>query len=80
MQTVEVEVAREVKVVETVIVERERIVEGPTVVETVIVERERIVEGPTVVETVIVEKEVVVEVEKVVTATPRVASRRRYRR
>ncbi|MYF78561.1 MAG: hypothetical protein F4180_01305, partial [Chloroflexi bacterium] len=75
VQPVEVVVAREVRVVETVVVEKETIVEGQTVVQTVVVERERVVEGETVVETVVVEKEVVVqqevavEVEKVVTAT-----------
>ena len=77
VQTVEVEVAREVRVVETVVVEKETIVEGQTVIQTVVVERERVVEGQTVVETVVVEKEVVVEqqvevaveVETVVTAT-----------
>ena len=59
IQTVEVPVERqiEVRVVETVVIERERIVEGKTVVETVLVERE-------------VEKEVVKEVEKVVVASP----------
>ena len=75
VQTVEVQVDREIRVVETVVVEKETIVEGETVVQTVIVEREKVVEGQTVVETVVVEKEVVVqqevavEVEKVVTAT-----------
>ena len=75
VQTVEVEVAREIRVVETVVVEKETIVEGETIVQTVVVEKERIVEGQTVVETVVVEKEVVVqqevavEVERVVTAT-----------
>ena len=61
VQTVEVEVEREVKVVETVVVERERIVDGETIIQTVVVERERVVERPAVVETVIVEKERVVE-------------------
>ncbi len=61
VQTVEVEVEREIKVVETVVVEKERVVEGPTVIQTVVVERERVVERPAVVETVIVEKERVVE-------------------
>lgn len=75
VQTVEVPVEREVRVVETVVVEKETIVEGETIVQTVIVEKERVVEGQTVVETVVVEKEVVVqqevavEVERVVTAT-----------
>ena len=61
IQTVEVEVEREVKVVETVVVEKETIVEGKTIIQTVVVERERVVERPAVVETVIVEKERVVE-------------------
>ena len=63
VQTVEVQVDREVRVVETVVVEKETIVEGETVVQTVVVERERVVEGQTVVETVVVEKEVVVQQE-----------------
>ena len=66
VQTVEVEVAREVKVVETVVVEKERVVEGQTVVQTVVVERERVVEGETVVQTVIVERERIVEGQTVV--------------
>ena len=77
VQTVEVQVDREVRVVETVVVEKETIVEGETIIQTVVVEKERVVEGETVVETVVVEKEVVVqrdvevavEVERVVTAT-----------
>ena len=82
IQTVEVPVERqvEVRVVETVVVEKEVQVAGETiiqevevpvervvevkVVETVVVERERIVEGRTVVETVVVEREVVKEVQK----------------
>ena len=82
IQTVEVPVERqvEVRVVETVVVEKEVQVAGETiiqevevpvervvevkVVETVVVERERIVEGQTVVETVVVEREVVKEVQK----------------
>ena len=61
VQTVEVPVDREVRVVETVVVEKEVEVPGETVVQTVIVEQERIVEGETVVETVVIEREVVVE-------------------
>ncbi len=82
IQTVEVPVERqvEVRVVETVVVEKEVQVAGETiiqevevpvervvevkVVETVVVERERVVEGRTVVETVVVEREVVKEVQK----------------
>jgi ABC-type transport system substrate-binding protein len=82
IQTVEVPVERqvEVRVVETVVVEKQVEVAGETiiqtvevpverqvevrVVETVVIERERIVEGRTVVETVVVEREVVKEVER----------------
>ncbi len=82
IQTVEVPVERqvEVRVVETVVVEKEVQVAGETViqtvevpverevevvvVETVVIERERVVEGQTVVETVVVEREVVREVER----------------
>ena len=82
IQTVEVPVERqvEVRVVETVVVEKEVQVAGETVikevevpverivevkvVETVVIERERVVEGKTVVETVVVEREVVKEVQK----------------
>ncbi len=69
IQTVEVEVPveREVKVVETVVVERE--VPGEVRVETVVVERERIVEGETIIETVVVEKEVVVTERQTVVET-----------
>ena len=82
IQTVEVPVERqiEVRVVETVVVEKQVEVAGETiiqtvevpverevevrVVETVVIERERVVEGRTVVETVVVEREVIKEVEK----------------
>ena len=81
IQTVEVPVERqvEVRVVETVVVEKEVVVEGERVVETVVVEREvvREVEKEVPVEVVKevvreVEKEVAVEVEveKVIIATP----------
>ena len=52
-------------VIQTVVVEKQVVVEkeipGETVVQTVVVEREVMVEGQTVVQTVVVEKEVVVE-------------------
>lgn len=67
IQTVEVPVERqvEVRVVETVVVEREVEVAGETVVQTVVVERE--VEVPvTEIQTVVVEKEVQVAGETVV--------------
>lgn len=65
IQTVEVPVDREVKVVETVVVEREIEVAGETVIQTVEVPVERQVEVK-VVETVVVKE----EVEKVVVASP----------
>ena len=64
VQTVVVEQRVEVAVPQTVVVEKEVIVEGERVVETVVVEKEVIIEGETVVQTVVVEREVVVEVEK----------------
>ena len=64
VQTVVVEQRVEVAVPQTVVVEKEVIVEGERVVETVVVEKEVVIEGETVVQTVVVEREVVVEVEK----------------
>ena len=69
IQTVEVPVDREVRVVETVVIEKEVEVPGETKIETVVVERERIVEGETVIETVVVEREVVVTEKETVVET-----------
>ena len=69
IQTVEVPVDREVRVVETVVIEKEVEVPGQTRIETVVVERERVVEGQTIIETVVVEREVVVTEKQTVVET-----------
>ena len=72
VETVEVEKVVEREIVQTVVVEREVVVEVEKLVEvvqTVVVEKEVQVAGETIVQTVVVEREVVVEVEKLVIQT-----------
>ena len=66
IQTVEVPVEREVRVVETVVVEKRVEVPGETMVQTVVVEKPVEVPGETMVQTVVVEQTVVVPGETMV--------------